>query len=96
MKTTYYGQLILELIDKPLWSSNTRLFLMPGFGTQRLHFGQTNRFPVILNLDDEKMDAFELGWRTRPSDRLLIELSLYHYHTRMQFFRGHLFTVLVM
>ena len=40
------------------------------------------------NLDDEKMDAFELGWRTRPSDRLLIELSLYHYYTKRCSFFG--------
>jgi iron complex outermembrane receptor protein len=40
------------------------------------------------NLDDEKMDAFELGWRTRPSDRLLIELSLYHYDTKDAVFSG--------
>ena len=40
------------------------------------------------NLDDEKMDAYELGWRTRPSDRLLIELSLYHYETQDAVFSG--------
>ena len=38
--------------------------------------------------DDEKMDAFELGWRMRPSDRLLIELSLYHYDTKDAVFSG--------
>ena len=34
------------------------------------------------------MDAYELGWRTRPSDRLLIELSLYHYETQDAVFSG--------
>ena len=52
-----------------------------------LHFGRnTNRFGQP-QFDDEKMDAYELGWRTRPSDKLLIELSLYHYTQRMQYFR---------
>ena len=40
------------------------------------------------SLDDETMDAFELGWRTRPSDKLLIELSLYHYETKNAVFSG--------
>jgi outer membrane receptor protein involved in Fe transport len=40
------------------------------------------------SLDDEKMDAYELGWRTRPSDKLLIELSLYHYETKNAVFSG--------
>jgi outer membrane receptor protein involved in Fe transport len=40
------------------------------------------------SLDDEKMDAYELGWRTRPSDKLLIELSLYHYETKDAVFSG--------
>ena len=40
------------------------------------------------SLADEKMDAFELGWRTRPSDQLLIELSLYHYITKNAIFSG--------
>ena len=34
------------------------------------------------------MDAYELGWRTRPSDKLLIELSLYHYSTKNAIFSG--------
>ena len=40
------------------------------------------------SLDDEKMDAYELGWRTRPSDKLLIEFSLYHYSTKNAVFSG--------
>jgi outer membrane receptor protein involved in Fe transport len=40
------------------------------------------------SLDDEQMDAFELGWRTRPKDNMLIELSLYHYDTKDAVFSG--------
>lgn len=38
--------------------------------------------------NDEKMDAYELGWRMRPSADLLIELSLYHYDTKDAVFSG--------
>ena len=34
------------------------------------------------------MDAYELGWRTRPQDNLLLELSLYHYDTKAAVFSG--------
>jgi iron complex outermembrane recepter protein len=40
------------------------------------------------SLHDEQMDAFELGWRTRPQDNLLVELSLYHYDTQDAVFSG--------
>ena len=33
-------------------------------------------------LDREEMDAYELGWRTRPSKDLLFELSTYYYDTK--------------
>ena len=33
-------------------------------------------------LDREEMDAYELGWRLRPSKDLLFELSTYHYDTK--------------
>ena len=45
-------------------------------------------FESATNLNDETMDAYELGWRTRPSDKLLIELSLYHYSTKNAIFSG--------
>jgi outer membrane receptor for ferrienterochelin and colicin len=45
-------------------------------------------FAGASDLDDETMDAYELGWRTRPSDKLLIELSLYHYETKNAVFSG--------
>lgn len=38
--------------------------------------------------NDEKMDAYELGWRMRPNADLLIELSLYHYDTKDAVFSG--------
>ncbi len=34
------------------------------------------------SLDREEMDAFEIGWRSRPSVDLLLELSTYHYDTK--------------
>ena len=40
------------------------------------------------NLHDEKMDAYELGWRMRPGVDLLFELSLYHYDTKDAVFSG--------
>ena len=45
-------------------------------------------FESATNLNDETMDAYELGWRTRPSDKLLIELSLYYYSTKNAIFSG--------
>ena len=50
-------------------------------------------FESASDLDDERMDAYELGWRMRPSADLLIELSLYHYDTKDAVFSGppHLF-----
>jgi iron complex outermembrane recepter protein len=45
-------------------------------------------FESAKDLCDETMDAYELGWRTRPSDKLLIELSLYHYSTQNAIFSG--------
>ena len=45
-------------------------------------------FPGNSSNHDEQMDAYELGWRTRPSTDLLIELSLYHYSTKDAVFSG--------
>ena len=45
-------------------------------------------FESASDLDDERMDAYELGWRARPSEDLLIELSLYHYDTKDAIFSG--------
>ena len=45
-------------------------------------------FESATNLADEKMDAYELGWRAQPSEKLLIELSLYHYDSKNAIFSG--------
>ena len=86
MKTTYYGQLILRHIDRHLWSSNTLKFHMQGRSSGPFWLNQF--FTGSSSSNDEEMDAYELGWRTRPSDKLLIELSLYHYSTKNAVFSG--------
>lgn len=45
-------------------------------------------FESASDLDDERMDAYELGWRMRQSADLLIELSFYHYDTKDAVFSG--------
>tara|TARA_B100001248_G_scaffold257341_1_gene239680 strand:+ start:2997 stop:5210 length:2214 start_codon:yes stop_codon:yes gene_type:complete len=45
-------------------------------------------FESASDLNDERMDAYELGWRMRPSADLLIEFSLYHYETKDAVFSG--------
>jgi iron complex outermembrane receptor protein len=40
------------------------------------------------NLDDEVMDAYEIGWRSSPSEKLLWELSLFYYDTQDAVFSG--------
>ena len=70
-----------SLVEQFTEVSYARVFLAPGFA-----------FPLTSSpttgLGTEEMDAFELGWRTRPSDRLLIELSLYDYDTKNAVFSG--------
>jgi outer membrane receptor protein involved in Fe transport len=39
-------------------------------------------YPGDETLDREEMDAYELGWRLRPNQDLLFELSTYHYDTK--------------
>ena len=39
-------------------------------------------------LDDEVMDAYEIGWRSSPSEKLLWELSLFYYDTQDSVFSG--------
>ena len=34
------------------------------------------------SLDREEIDAYEIGWRSRPDENLLIELSSYYYDTK--------------
>ena len=51
-------------------------------------FWVNTAFESASDLDDERMDAYELGWRARPSEDLLIELSLYQYDTKDAIFSG--------
>jgi iron complex outermembrane receptor protein len=39
-------------------------------------------------LDDEVMDAYEIGWRSSPSEKFLWELSLFYYDTKDAVFSG--------
>ena len=39
-------------------------------------------YPGDATLDREEMDAYELGWRIRPSKDLLLEFSTYRYDTQ--------------
>ena len=45
-------------------------------------------FEADLQLDDEVMDAFEIGWRSSPSENFLWELSLFYYNTKDAVFSG--------
>jgi iron complex outermembrane receptor protein len=47
-----------------------------------------NSFPPRPELDDEVMDAFEIGWRSSPSEKFLWELSLFYYDTKDAVFSG--------
>ena len=40
------------------------------------------------SLDDEVMDAYEIGWRSSPSEKFLCELSLFYYDTKDAVFSG--------
>ena len=73
-----------SLVEKFTKISYGRIWNHPLVPTQWLPMD----FEADPTLDDEKMDAFELGWRTRPKDNLLIELSLYHYDTKDSVFSG--------
>ena len=70
-----------SLVEQFTEVSYARVFLAPGFAASLTSTPTTG-------LGTEEMDAFELGWRTRPSDRLLIELSLYDYDTKNAVFSG--------
>ena len=45
-------------------------------------------FNADPTLDDEVMDAYEIGWRSSPSEKLLWELSLFYYDTQDAVFSG--------
>ena len=40
------------------------------------------KFEGDESLDREEIDAYEIGWRSRPDENLLIELSSYYYDTK--------------
>ena len=42
----------------------------------------SSSFAGDATLDREEMDAYELGWRVRPTDDFLLELSTYFYDTK--------------
>ena len=68
-----------------IWNPDTNATYLPPFLNREW---VNSSFKGASGLDDEKMDAFELGWRTRPQDNLLLELSLYHYDTQNAVFSG--------
>ena len=45
-------------------------------------------FEADPTLDDEVMDAYEIGWRSSPSEKFLWELSLFYYDTKDAVFSG--------
>ena len=45
-------------------------------------------FEADSSLDDEVMDAYEIGWRSSPSEKFLWELSLFYYDTKDAVFSG--------
>ena len=45
-------------------------------------------FEADSSLDDEVMDAYEIGWRSSPSEKFLWELSLFYYDTQDAVFSG--------
>ena len=71
-----------SLVEKFTDVSYGRVFVAPGVAFQLVS-------PANTALDSEKMDAFELGWRNRPSENLLLEFSVYHYDTKDAVFSGH-------
>lgn len=82
-----------------MWGSYSKAYRQPSLVEQftevsyaRIFLGPNFAFPVTSSptsgLGSEEMDAFEIGWRTRPSDRLLLELSLYDYDTENAVFSG--------
>ena len=70
-----------SLVEKFTDVSYGRVFVAPGVAFQLVS-------PANTALDSEKMDAFELGWRNRPSENLLLEFSVYHYDTKDAVFSG--------
>ena len=62
------------LTPAKVWIPNP---LLPGGG-----IWSNIQFEGDDSLDREEIDSFELGWRSRPSENLLLEISSYYYDTK--------------
>ena len=62
------------LTPAKVWIPN---LLLPGGGVW-----SNIQFEGDESLDREEIDAYEIGWRSRPNENLLIELSSYYYETK--------------
>lgn len=62
------------LTPAKVWIPNP---LLPGGG-----IWSNIQFEGDESLDREEIDSFELGWRSRPRENLLLELSSYYYDTK--------------
>ena len=85
-----------------LWGAYSRAYRQASLVERytKVSYGRLWNHPLVPNqwttmdfeadptLDDERMDAFELGWRNRLQENLLLELSLYHYDTKDAVFSG--------
>ena len=83
----FWGAYSRALRQPSLTEKYTKVSYARAFDPTTLKWTELS-FESATNLNDETMDAYELGWRTRPSDKLLIELSLYHYSTKNAIFSG--------
>jgi iron complex outermembrane receptor protein len=83
----FWGAYSRALRQPSLTEKYTKVSYARAFDPTTLKWTELS-FESAINLSDETMDAYELGWRTRPSDKLLIELSLYHYSTQNAIFSG--------
>lgn len=85
-----------------LWGAYSRAYRQASLVEKftKVSYGRLWNHPLVPNqwssldfeadstLDDEKMDAYEIGWRNRPHDKLLLEGSLYHYDSQDAVFSG--------
>ena len=62
------------LTPAKVWIPNP---LLPGGG-----IWSNVQFEGDESLDREEIDTYEIGWRSRPSENLLLELSSYYYDTK--------------
>ena len=82
----YCGRLIPKLIVSPLRERYTSLSPLRYWVADLPNAYPTKwvnkAYAGDESLDREEMDAYELGWRLRPSKDLLFELSVYQYDTQ--------------